>query len=530
MICPLLAPVATLSLESTSDASIVMSALNRRETAHPSLARVATSRNGRVDARHGGLDVEMNGRDGTAGIELLHRHVAAVSMRRGSNPASPSRADSAMEKQPACAAPMSSSGLVPGASSKRVVKEYFRLDSAPLPVEMLPVPFLSPPLQRALALRFMIHLPVVQPGCSIPGWARPPTQSTAAAPSRAHPGHRRTGVVSALALTGRLWWRHWPQLVLLVLVRVLAGRFLINGAVEVGLHNRLLGLCALSVPVLLDLLVFVAMFHVLKPSLPLLGRPGGPLPIQGPGEARREAFLDGLTLVLVPFFAYYAAWGLLGDTRARYSLRALEQMDPFTQQGSILDVLGAPGLIAAVAVIWLVRRGLKALDARRHRAVWKLLITLCEATWLFIGLFVFNAWKGKAVEWWHSRAAYGWWDAVVQWSGVRAALAASLARGLAALRDVTLYAALPLVWLAMTALVYGRELGRAEELATADSRLGASPRATGDCRARSTGPRSIWSRAIASASSPSSTAFASCWRPACRCWWSSRSATARWAG
>jgi hypothetical protein len=286
------------------------------------------------------------------------------------------------------------------------------------------------------------------------------------------PRHRGAGALSALALTGRLWWRHWPQLVLLVLVRVLAGRFLIDGAVEVGLHNRLLGLCALSVPVLIDLLVFVAMFHVLKPSLPLLGRPGGALPIQVSVEARREPFLDGLTLVLVPFFAYYAAWGLLGDTVRRYSLRALERMDPFTQHGSILDVLGAPGLIAVVAVTWLVRRGLKALDARRHRAVWKLLITLCEATWLFIGLFVFNAWKGRAVEWWHTRAAHGWWDALVQWSGLSAVLAASLTRGLAALRDVALYAALPLVWLAMTALVYGRELGRAEELAAADSRLG----------------------------------------------------------
>lgn len=286
------------------------------------------------------------------------------------------------------------------------------------------------------------------------------------------PGHRGTGALAALTLTGRLWWRHWPQLVLLVLVRVLAGHYLIDGAVEVGLQNRLLGLCALSVPVLADLLIFVAMFHVLKPSLPLLGRPGGGLRIQASGEARREAFLDGLTLVLVPFFAYYAAWGLLGDTVRRYSLRALERQDPFTQHGSILDVLGAPGLIAVIAVTWLLRRGLKSLDARRHRAVWKLLITLCEATWLFIGLFVFNAWKGRAVEWWHSRAAYGWWDAVVQWSGLPAVLAAWLSRGLAALRDVALYAALPLVWLAMTALVYGRELGRAEVLATADSRLG----------------------------------------------------------
>jgi len=49
---------------------------------------------------------------------------AVVSMLSGLWPALPSISDSAMEKQAACAAPISSSGLVPFPPSKRVLKPY----------------------------------------------------------------------------------------------------------------------------------------------------------------------------------------------------------------------------------------------------------------------------------------------------------------------------------------------------------------------------------------------------------------------
>jgi hypothetical protein len=49
---------------------------------------------------------------------------AVVLMRFGLRPAFVSPAASAIEKQPACAAPISSSGLVPLPSSKRETKEY----------------------------------------------------------------------------------------------------------------------------------------------------------------------------------------------------------------------------------------------------------------------------------------------------------------------------------------------------------------------------------------------------------------------
>src|SRR3954454_449247 len=79
-------------------------------------------------------------------------------MRSGVIPALPSSAERAIEKQPACAAAISSSGLVPFPSSKRVLNEYCVFARTPLSVEMVPLPSLSPPFHSADALRFMVSL------------------------------------------------------------------------------------------------------------------------------------------------------------------------------------------------------------------------------------------------------------------------------------------------------------------------------------------------------------------------------------
>jgi hypothetical protein len=64
-----------------------------------------------------------------------------------------------MVKQPACAAPINSSGFVPRTSPKRVAKEYGVLESTPLSVEIVPLPSLSDPFQTAEALRTMMFSP-----------------------------------------------------------------------------------------------------------------------------------------------------------------------------------------------------------------------------------------------------------------------------------------------------------------------------------------------------------------------------------
>src|ERR1017187_10613396 len=79
-------------------------------------------------------------------------------MDAGVKPALPSSAENAIEKQPACAAAMSSSGFVPAPFSKRVLNEYCAALSVPLSVEILPLPDFKSPAQTADALRFIHFL------------------------------------------------------------------------------------------------------------------------------------------------------------------------------------------------------------------------------------------------------------------------------------------------------------------------------------------------------------------------------------
>lgn len=88
--------------------------------------------------------------------DLSRVTVAVASMDLGVMLALPSSAEKAMAKQPAWAAAMSSSGLVPTPFSKRVPKEYWVCLRTPLSLEMVPLPSLSPPFQMADALRLII--------------------------------------------------------------------------------------------------------------------------------------------------------------------------------------------------------------------------------------------------------------------------------------------------------------------------------------------------------------------------------------
>src|SRR5438270_4853061 len=62
-----------------------------------------------------------------------------------------------MVKQPACAAAISSSGLVPFSFSNLVLKEYGVSASTPESVERFPLPARPVPRQTAFALRIILH-------------------------------------------------------------------------------------------------------------------------------------------------------------------------------------------------------------------------------------------------------------------------------------------------------------------------------------------------------------------------------------
>src|SRR5687767_12221309 len=80
---------------------------------------------------------------------------ALVRTCTGGKPAFVSTDARYMEKQPACAAPTNSSGLVPAPSSKREAKVYSP-SKAPLPTFIVPLPSLSVPFHTADAFRIDI--------------------------------------------------------------------------------------------------------------------------------------------------------------------------------------------------------------------------------------------------------------------------------------------------------------------------------------------------------------------------------------
>lgn len=266
-----------------------------------------------------------------------------------------------------------------------------------------------------------------------------------------------------LALTGRLLWRAWPQLLLIACLGIAARDLLLQAAVTVGLAFPLGGMIVLSLVVLTKLIVFVMMFAVLRPHLPALAAMRGKAAASPEGSGREPVMAITAAAVL-PFFAYYAAWGFLGDTVREYSRIALSQVE-FGKSIEIFSILQTSGVLLSIALCWLVRFVARQLDARARHPYWRLVVVAADASWIFIGLYALGV----------------WWDNLIHWLGAGTLLKemsldllAPVASAFAAepfvpvelrplpfgtqLQNLFFYALLPMVWLVMAAIINGYEL------------------------------------------------------------------------
>lgn len=273
-------------------------------------------------------------------------------------------------------------------------------------------------------------------------------------------------VVRPLALTASLLGRFWPQLLLIGAVGTIARDLLLNAAVGVGLHNPLGGMVVLSLVVLTKLMVVVLMFAALRPGMPALATlRQEALPA---GASDRPAASDHMLAVtaaaILPFFAYYAAWGFLGDTVREYSRLALQRV-PFGERLDIFNFVHSEGMVASIAACWAIRWFAKRMNARAQRPYWRLLVVAADATWIFIGLYALGVWKNDLMTWIGA-------GAILQSLNDSLTMAAHAAGGFTPvefrpaplfdqLQRLFFYALLPLVWLVMAAIIYGYELSAA---------------------------------------------------------------------
>jgi hypothetical protein len=273
-------------------------------------------------------------------------------------------------------------------------------------------------------------------------------------------------VVRPLALAASLLGRFWPQLLLIGALGYIARDLLLNAAVGVGLHNPLGGMVVLSLVVLTKLMVVVLMFAALRPGMPAVAalRQEASVANAGDRPAAGDHVLAVTAAAILPFFAYYAAWGFLGDTVREYSRLALQRV-PFGERLNIFNFTHSQAMIASVAACWAIRWFAKRMNARASRPYWRLLIVAADATWIFVGLYALGIWKNELITWIGA-------GAILQSLNESLTMTAHAAGGFTPvefrpaplfgqLQRLFFYALLPLVWLVMAAIINGYELSTA---------------------------------------------------------------------
>jgi len=278
----------------------------------------------------------------------------------------------------------------------------------------------------------------------------------------------------------RLLARHWPALLALAL-GARAGRWVVMMvAVRASEINGVLGgLIFVLVPIV-TLTALVIMLRLLARSLPGLDEPPptaaadpAAAPASSTGPPRR--LVDYTGSVLVPFLAIYASYGHLKKDGTEYLRRIFDDevmanADLFTNPGKIDVASRMPftvgyTLVATVIVAVVLRWLLSRWEGGRRRTWPAMLGAYVEVTWITLVVRQAMLLKRLATEWIEQRRVIRW--AAETWSGAVEALTRKQPNGalksvLSSIGDTFSSAdmifVLPLAWLAVGAVVYGRAL------------------------------------------------------------------------
>ncbi|MCU1405838.1 MAG: hypothetical protein JWQ43_2141 [Glaciihabitans sp.] len=266
----------------------------------------------------------------------------------------------------------------------------------------------------------------------------------------------------------RLAAARWPALLAWYLAGWLARYLLIELAATVGSTSALFGLMLLPLAVLARLGSYLAMFLVLRSAMPAFSE----LSDRGEdsidrtrslGEKIRSGTVTQLFLVsIVPFFAFYAALNLFAADTAQYTASALSKINPFADNNTLTAVnLGLDAATITVVVLAFAGRfALKHYSAKLPR--WTNLIAVyLEALWVYLTIYLVVLYVEDFWAWVDGRAATRWYEDFWARIGEYISPLAQVWSGLQwAVGEVGALALLPLAWLAIAGVVYGRALAK----------------------------------------------------------------------
>lgn len=275
---------------------------------------------------------------------------------------------------------------------------------------------------------------------------------------------------SLLSRIARLWLAHWPALLAWMLAGTLAHFLVLKLAAWVGARSAVGGILLLPVAALALLVAYVAMFLVLREGMPGL-RAVSPLPTDG--VERRSAFLDSLLGGILPFVAFYAAWGFIRQDVISYTndafgwqiawgLRAVVEGTTYDRSGTISDLGVNPLTIGLLAIAFGGRWAYKRFGARLPRRagtarVASVIAVYLEALWVYLAAYLVTDLIAVVTGWVQTRQGIVWlsdlrggmtgWLAPLGYAWDAVGLVLSEAGGIVLL---------PLAWLTIAGVVYGQ--------------------------------------------------------------------------
>lgn len=271
-------------------------------------------------------------------------------------------------------------------------------------------------------------------------------------------------MIAALRTAGTLLWRHWPALLALYLAGTLGRYVTIQVAGYLGAYSAIGGALLFPLAILSRLVALVAMLLVLRDGMVQLGVLA---PIPSDRVARRRAFTDALLGGILPFVAFYAAWGYLREDAQAYFSRLLE-----INTGLIMETIGTdaeragdaavgelsfgPLTIAIIIVAFAGRWLWKRYRARLPRGLAAIAVYL-EVLWVYLSVTLIADALNTVTSWVQTRQGSVWLGELREWVGAQLVPVAWIWDGIEwFLGEAGGIVLLPLAWLTIAGVIYGQ--------------------------------------------------------------------------
>ena len=271
-------------------------------------------------------------------------------------------------------------------------------------------------------------------------------------------------MIAVLRVAGLLLWKHWPALLALYLAGTLGRYVALELAGFVGAYSAIAGAALFPLAILSRLVALVAMLLVLRDGMAQLGVLA---PVPADRSERRRAFVDALLAGILPFVAFYAAWGYLREDAAAYFARILE-----VNSGLIADeILGGaeragdaaagelslgPVTIGLIVVAFIGRWLWKRYRSRLPKALAAIAVYL-EVLWVYLSVTLVADAFDSVVVWVQSRQAMVWLGDLREWLNAQLVPVAWMWDAVEwLLGEVGGIVLLPIAWLTIAGVIYGQ--------------------------------------------------------------------------